>query len=110
MTSSFDSNFKGPQGASFDQQFEAGAACAFDTIVGLTLFGDGKCQVEQDPGWLELGIMAVSLNQYDPFELNSGQNPATFVSSRDWYLLRFIMVVVGLIVVPEIIIIIFNLL
>ena len=105
-----DALFAGPTGSTFDGQLLAGFSCGFDTIIGVTLLGDGKCQQESDPGWLELAIMAVSLGAYDPWELNAGQNLSTFVSSRDWYLLRFILVVLGLIIIPELLIIIINLL
>ena len=105
----FDSLFGGPSGATFDGQLLSGFECGLSTIIGITI-GSGKCQQESDPGWLELLIMSVSLGAYDPWELNAGQNPSTFVSSRDWYLLRFILVVLGLIIIPELLIIIINLL
>ena len=106
----FDALFAGPSGSTFDGQFAAGASCAFDQIVGITLFGDGSCYERRHPGHLELFVMSVSLGSYDPWELNSGQNPATFISNRDWILLRFILLILGLIIIPEILIVIINLL
>ena len=106
----FDALFSGPSGATFDGQFAAGASCAFDTIVGITLFGDGSCYQRAHPGHLELFVMSISLGAYDPWELNSGQNPSTFVSSRDWILLRFILLILGLIIIPELLILIIKIL
>ena len=105
----FDSLFGGPSGATFDGQLLSGFECGLSTIIGITI-GSGKCQQESDPGWLELAIMSVSLGQYDPWLLNSGQSPATFVSMRDWYLLRFILLILGLIIIPELLILIIKIL
>ena len=106
----FDSLFGPASGASFDGQVWAGFSCGFDQIAGVTLFGDGSCYEKRSPGHLELFVMSVSLGSYDPWELNSGQNPATFISNRDWILLRYILLILGLIIIPEILIVIINLL
>ena len=105
----FDALFAGPSGATMDGQLLAGFECGLSTIIGITI-GSGACEERRDPGWLELLIMSVSLGEYDPWLLNSGQSVATFVSSRDWYLLRYILLILGLIIIPELLIVIFNLL
>ena len=91
-------------GVSSDAQFVEGLCAGATAVIGVSIFGDCAAPAKSDTSFSNLFAYAVSLHKYDPFTYDNQDGTVNYQQVKYSYILRFFLILAGIIVVPETII------
>ena len=87
-------------GVSSGAQMEEGMCAGFSAIIGIE-FMDCSAPAKSDTTYTNLFAYAVSLHQFDPFTYDNQNGTPDYVRKKYGYILRFFLILAGIIAIPE---------
>ena len=81
-------------------QFQEGLCAGFSGIIGIE-FTDCSAPAKSDTTFSNLFAYAVSLHQYDPFTYDNQDGTVNYVQVKYSYILRYFLILAGIVVIPE---------
>ena len=87
-------------GLSEGAKMEQGLCAGFFGIIGIE-FMDCSAPAKSDTPLLNLFAYAVSLHEWDPFTYDNQNGTPDYVRKKYGYILRFFLILAGIIAIPE---------
>ena len=85
------------EGAKFTEGLCAGATA----IIGVSIFGDCSAPAKSDTSFSNLFAYATSLHKYDPFTYDNQDGNVNYKQEKYQYILRFFLILAGIVIIPE---------
>ena len=88
-------------GVSSENQFMEGLCAGVTGIIGVSLFGDCSAPAKSDTAFSNLLAYALSLHKYDPFTYDNQSGNVNNKQEKYQYILRYFLILAGIIIIPE---------